>query len=341
MPNPTISTNHKRPFQDITERFVSPRPKRKPKTPGGALGEKLRLRVIETAKSTVNAFPSSLPPSSPPLYSSSSRGLPLLSSEDEVARGIQEEYGRPDFASALSADEDADEDAENRSPTASHSDPFGFFAVERKLKAERDVLALPPPAAVPRRGGAVRYTDDKGRDDGRVMPSTPHKPKLGKRRVSAKDDDAPADVFSSETPSPVKGAGDDILGSLADGNVDMEGSRELFPDPKARESDDDDAPPKRKKARQSSEASVPPRRSTRTQTKAVPKGKEVSKPKTRARKAPVKTKAAAGKKKKAPENNDSDDDDQQEKFEAERQARLEYFKRLDDYSFEKENVYVV
>ncbi|KAJ6590008.1 hypothetical protein DFH09DRAFT_1074490 [Mycena vulgaris] len=334
MPNPTNSTTHKLPFQDITDRFISPaRPKRKPKIPGGALGEKLRLRVIETTKSTHthNAFPSSLPPSSPPLYSSSSRGVPLFSSEDEIAHEMQEEdeetYGRDDFGSMLPADEDGDEDAENRAP-ANLSDPFGFFAVERRLKAEREVLPAPVRTA--------RCTDDKERDDGRVMPSTPHKPKLGKRRLSAT-----ADVFSPATtslvssPSPVKG-GDGLRARASTEDVDMDTSRELFPaEPRARrKADEDDAPPK-KKSRQ--DAALP-RRSTRAQSKVV---KEVPKPKpkTRGRKAPAKTKVSTGKKK-ATENNDSDDD-QHEKFEAERQARLEYFKKLDDYSFEKENVYVV
>ncbi|KAJ7479991.1 hypothetical protein B0H11DRAFT_2026080, partial [Mycena galericulata] len=363
MPNP------KRPFQDITHRFVSPaptplaRPRRKPKMPGGALGEKLRLRVIETTKSTTNAFPSSLPPSSPPFYSSSSRGLPLLDSEDQVAQEIhgseeeEEEALRrhPDFGTMLPSDEDEDEDTENRAP-ATLSDPFGFFAVERKLKAAREVS---PPQQEPVVLRASRYTDDKERDDGRVMPSTPHKPKIGKH-VSPT-----ADVFSpatpSESPSPVKGArSQDLLEEPGT-------SRELFPVQRKAEEDDgedddddddDDQLRKSKRQRQSSDASLPPRRSTRVHNKATaaPKDKAVSKPTKRARKAPTRTRAVKGKKK-ASENNDVDEDEQdvcrsntthylhfwgfvQEKFAAERRARLEYFRKLDDYSFEKENVYV-
>ncbi|KAJ7771986.1 hypothetical protein DFH07DRAFT_212870 [Mycena maculata] len=329
MPNPT------RLFQDITHRFADPapptpitRPKRKPKTPGGALGEKLRLRVIDSTKSTANAFPSSLPPSSPPLYSSSSRGLSR--SEDEVAQEIQDRgeveeeeepyrYANPDFGTMQPLD-DEDADAENRAPTpATNSDPFGFFAVERKLKAKR-ALASPPPlpqAAVLR---ASRRTDDKGRDDGRVMPATPHKPKLGKRRLSPDADVfSPAATSLASSPSPVK-AGTSFAVVEKDGG------------------DDEGAPPRSKRPRQSSEASVPPRRSTRGGSKtAAPKAKGVTKPKTRARKAPTKTKARG---KKKVEDNEPEDD-QQEKFEAERRARLEYFRKLDDYSFEKEDVYVV
>ncbi|KAJ6593325.1 hypothetical protein B0H19DRAFT_17541 [Mycena capillaripes] len=313
------STTHKRPFQDITDRFIPPRPKRKPKTPGGTLGEKLRLRVINT---TAKTFPSSLPPSSPPLYqSSSSLGLPLLSSEDEVAQQVHEDaapFGQEDFGSMLPSDEEGDSDAENRAP-ANQSDPFGFFAVERRLKAEREVQ---PMASRP-----SRYTDDKERDDGLVMPSTPHKPTLGKRRLS--DVFSPANTSLASSPSPVKAVGPRDLG--------MDTSRELLP----ALADDEDAPPKGKKLRQSSEASLPPRRSTRAQSKAVAE-KEAPKPKKRVRKAPTKTttKTKGKGKKKAVEDNDPDDD-QHERFEAERQARLDYFRKLDEYSFEKENVYVV
>ncbi|KAJ7601932.1 hypothetical protein B0H17DRAFT_1122760 [Mycena rosella] len=341
MPNPSTSTAPKRPFQDITERFVSPRPKRKPKTPGGALGEKLRLRIIETTKSKSNAFPSSLPPSSPPLYSESSvseaRGVPLRSSQREVhddegdegeePHGYGYGYGHDDFGSLLPSDDDADADAENRAPTpAPLSDPFGFFAVERRLKAERKILPPPPPAARP--------TDDKERDDGRVMPSTPHKPKVGKSANSNPNVFSPATTSLVSSPSPVKTG--DRRRTRADADED--------------DDDDENAPPTRKKARPNPEAAAP-RRSTRGKNsikaeKAAPASKP--KPKTRpARKAPAKAagkataKAAGKKKEKAVETNDDADDEQAEKFEAERQARLEYFKRLEDYSFEKENVYVV
>ncbi|KAJ7047869.1 hypothetical protein C8F04DRAFT_1060325 [Mycena alexandri] len=333
MPNPS-STSHKRPFQDITDRFISsPRPKRKPKIPSGALGEKLRLRVIETTK----PFPSSLPPSSPPLYSSSSNGLPLLNSEDEVVQEVHDEpfFGRDDFGSMLPSDENVDDDAENR-PPENLSDPFGFFAVERKLKAEREVI----PIAAQR---ASRFTDDKGRDDGLVMPSTPHKPTLGKRRLSATADVLSPVATSLGSPSPVKGVGTRHLNEESDMNT----SHEILPvRPQERDIDDDHAPPRSKRARQSSETSLPPRRSTRGQSKPTAKEKkrEVARPKKRVGTGPAKAKIGAkskGKgKKKVVEDNDSDDDPQ-EKFEAERLARLEYFRKLDDYSFEKENVYVV
>ncbi|KAJ7807830.1 hypothetical protein B0H14DRAFT_3881740 [Mycena olivaceomarginata] len=326
MPNPTSSTSQKRPFQDITDRFISPRPKRKPKLPGGAFGEKVRLRVTE-AKSV---FPSSLPPSSPPFYQSSSSRH--LSSEDAVAKEIHEEpFGHEDFGSMLPSDEEGDPDAENRAP-AHLSDPFGFFAVERKLKAERQMQPPPLPAAL----RASRYTDDKERDDGLVMPATPHKPSIGKRGLSSV---SPASAGLSNTPSPVKAVGVRHLDT-------MNMSHELLPV----QAEDDDAPRRSKRARRSSSEPepLPLRRSTRGQSKAVAE-KEPSKPKKQVvRKAPAKTKGKGkGKKKAAVEDNDLEDQEearffiQSAKSEAERQARLEYFRKLDDYSFEKENVYVV
>ncbi|KAJ7350695.1 hypothetical protein DFH08DRAFT_935472 [Mycena albidolilacea] len=326
MPNPTGSTSQKRPFQDITDRFISPRPTRKPKIPGGAFGEKVRLRVTEAN----SVFPSSLPPSSPPLYQSSSSRQ--LSSEDAVAKEIHEEpFGHEDFGSMLPSDEEGDPDAENRAP-AQLSDPFGFFAVERKLKAERQMQPPPLPAAL----RASRYTDDKERDDGLVMPATPHKPSIGKRGLS---DVSPASARFSNTPSPVKAVG----GRHSD---TMNTSHELLPI----QPEDDDAPRRSKRARRSSSDSeplppLPLRRSTRGQSKAVVE-KEPSKPKKQVvRKAPAKTKGKGkGKKKAAVEDNDLEDQEEARffiKLEAERQARLEYFRKLDDYSFEKENVYVV
>ncbi|KAJ7270115.1 hypothetical protein B0H12DRAFT_1229355 [Mycena haematopus] len=308
MPNPTSSITQKRPFQDITDRFISPRPKRKP---GGALGEKLRLRAAAE-----KVFPSSLPPSSPPLYqSSSSQWMPDRGVAREVHEDAAEPYGHEDFSSMLPSDEDGDPDAENRAP-ANLSDPFGFFAVERKLKAaKRDIQ----PTVL----RASRPAGDKERDDGLVMPPTPHKPTIGKRGLS---DVSPPSASLSSTPSPVKG--------VINRDSAMNTSHELLPV----QADDDDAP-RSKKPRKSSEEPLPLRRSTRGQSKLVVE-KGIPKPK-RVRKAPARAKPKSKGKKKAVDPADNDLDDQHEKFEAERQARLEYFRKLEDYSFEKENVYVV
>jgi hypothetical protein len=199
-------------------------------------------------------------------------------------------YGLDDFGTMLPSDEEGDPAAENHAP-ANMSDPFGFFAVERKLKAEREVQPLALRAA--------RYTDDKERDDGLVMPSTPHKPTLGKRGLSHAL--SPTGTSLASSPSPVKAAGSRVF--------DMNTSRELLPV----QADDDEAPPKSKKLRRSSDASLPQRRSTRAQSKALPE-KEVSKPKKRTRKAPAKTKGMGKGKKKSVEDNDLEDDQQEVGF---------------------------
>ncbi|KAJ7222263.1 hypothetical protein GGX14DRAFT_428345 [Mycena pura] len=358
-----------RPLQDITARFVSPnpptpaaRPRRKPKTPGGALGAKLRLRIAATtttSRANATIFPSSLPPSSPPFASSSMRGPPVFNSEDEVAREMYagDDDVRSDFGSQLPSDVDA----ENRAP-ARLSDPFGFFAVEVKLKAARAAHPPPPPVAPP---FASRGT---------VMPATPHKRKPG---VSSHGVDhfSPATASLPSSPSPVKGAGVPVPDNASEMAQDPM-RRELFP---ARDDRNDDLPPS-KRPRTSLDASeppTPPRRSTRTRSKLdVPKAlKQGVKPRTkgktmnsdtddegdmkppnkklhetslpqrksaRARQEPVKFQKRA---RKAPERtkakNTIEDDDDDGRVAAERQARIEYFKKLQDYSFEKENVYVI
>lgn len=105
------------PLQDITDRVL---PNKRPRR--GALR---RTRTI----------PSSLPPSSPPSASSHSpepklddiftnndqlSSLPILSSDDELSRVTKKD----DKLNIIQSDENADT-----------SDPFGFFALEKKLKA--------------------------------------------------------------------------------------------------------------------------------------------------------------------------------------------------------------
>ncbi|KAJ7222272.1 hypothetical protein GGX14DRAFT_428361 [Mycena pura] len=319
-------------LQDITARFVSPnpptpaaRPRRKPKIPGGALGVKLRLRTAATtSRANATIFPSSLPPSSPPFASSSMRGPPVFNSEDEVAR---EMYAGED----------------NCAP-ARLSDPFGFFAVEVKLKAARAAHPPPPPLVVP--PFASRGT---------VMPATPHKRKPGVSSHGA-DHFSPATASLPSSPSPMKGASVPVPNDAPEMAQDPM-CRELFP---AR-SDRNDDPPSSKRPRTSLDASeppTPPQRSTRTRTpkqgvKLRTKGKaknsdtddenkklhETSLPQRRsaARETPEACPKGTGTDE-SQEHHRRDDD---ERVAAERQARIEYFKKLQDYSFEKENVYVI
>ncbi|EEB91222.1 hypothetical protein MPER_10452 [Moniliophthora perniciosa FA553] len=151
-----------RPLQDITDEVVhgipgsdfNARPRRRrPKVPQGALGQKLKP-----------AIPSSpLPPSSP-VASSSTHGqdfLPIATSDGEmppnqvghnawqVDNGDDADEWKEniDFSSQW-YDGDGNfvapkaEEAEEAVPSPNGSDPFGFFAVEKQLQAER---AVQPP----------------------------------------------------------------------------------------------------------------------------------------------------------------------------------------------------
>jgi hypothetical protein len=88
---------------------------------------------MATNRHTTGTFSSSLPPSSPPSASShlpehnvndQLSSLPILDSDDEINCVPAEDGDRLDIA-------DSDED----------SDPFGFFALEKKLKAQRVVVS--------------------------------------------------------------------------------------------------------------------------------------------------------------------------------------------------------
>ncbi|KAJ7594858.1 hypothetical protein C8J56DRAFT_1161390 [Mycena floridula] len=153
-----VAVSNKQPFQDITERVLAeltPQPKRRVKRP--------------------RPPSSSLPPSSPePARSSSSR-----------------HYRRPTITSDVFQNDDLASD-DQTSPSwnanapidfADRSDPFGFLAVEKKLKEER--IHNPEPLPV-----IVR----------RPVPRTPSKSVVVKRLIP----EIPSDPSSPSSPSPIK-----------------------------------------------------------------------------------------------------------------------------------------
>lgn len=411
----------KRPLQDITDRFVantpgtpSPiRPKRKPKTPGGALGVKIKSRT------NPNLFPSSLPPSSPlPKSSSSSHVLPsfdLHSEDEDEAEQLEHDendipfYGQVDFTSDSPPSDPCYSDGEATSTAANISDPFGFFAVERKLKLERDDVTSRHHAPA---SSSLRTLDPEDGDD-ISMPPTPRKPKINLKRKhsslarAAPDHGvlSPTTGSMSSTPSPVKAAGAGGGGARpvdTDGDCgpmeDQDDEPEDTPiatkaKSKRRAKSKDDTGGTGRKAKKprgsgdsvdpiglamSLEALLPkkpaakPRGRVKRKTRYVDNedGEDGGKPTKRTRKATTKPRAPAlaktKRKKKAgtgdkseEEEIDLDGDEQKvrlsnisssftlsdcmstQRLDAERQARLEYFKKLEDYSFAKEIVYVI
>ncbi|KII95579.1 hypothetical protein PLICRDRAFT_170213 [Plicaturopsis crispa FD-325 SS-3] len=80
-------------------------------------------------------------------------------------------------------------------------------------------------------------------------------------------------------------------------------------------------------------------RATQDVTESEDDSEEDVSPKKKARATKGRAKSKPKPKAAAPESDD--DDDAKEKWERERQARLDYFKKLQDYSVEKEDVYVI
>jgi hypothetical protein len=161
----------KQPFQDITDRILS--------------NSALHCRTGRT-------IPSSLPPSSPPSASShlpelkldnyftnndQLSSLPVLSSGDEINRVPVED------GDIIDSDEDGD--------TFDPSDPFGFFAVEKKLKAQRVVVS--------NRNARTRY-----RSDSHTALPSPTK-QIGKRNIiKFSEGVSPRTSPLPSTPSPYK-----------------------------------------------------------------------------------------------------------------------------------------
>ncbi|KAJ7057945.1 hypothetical protein C8F01DRAFT_1371406 [Mycena amicta] len=285
-------------------------PRRRPKTPGGTLGAKLRQRVLEV-------FPSSLPPSSP---------IPT-SSRHPSSDDTEQPIVYSDFGSLVLEENEQEED----------DDPFGFFSVERKLRAIRAAQPLPQPQ---------QLETSPARQP---MPSTPHKPKLGTVMHAS----------ATSSPSPVKRRGDNTPDPESESESDQPPpppKRSSRKRTRVAEDKDKDKPAKRGKSTMDrdldSDLPKPPktRRSARV---LASNSKATSKPASTKPKSVVKAKPASksiksarkgngkGKEKENVENVENDDDEEEDAEQRERLARIAYFKKLDDYSFEKENVYVV
>lgn len=172
----TVTKKKKQPLQDITKQFV-PAPEAENRGQGVAAAitpsseaaaeviSAIALAPSPVAENPITAvsgptFPSSLPPSSPPSASSFSSPLhaqpllgafqhllPAFSPSGHVFSGahkrepdVVDEAGAYDPWNSFDVrpSDGAQEEESNDNPTPTNSDPFGFFALERKLQVERD-----------------------------------------------------------------------------------------------------------------------------------------------------------------------------------------------------------
>ncbi|KAK1231654.1 hypothetical protein PQX77_005220 [Marasmius sp. AFHP31] len=368
------ATSAHRALQDITETVLldqhednllkpdSDRPKRRAKVPTGALGQKL----------TRPAPASSLPPSSP---IASSTYLPIASSvvdggDDNAITPSQETQATSHGFWADEVVEDNwkenidfssqcyDENGEFIAPQVEEeaeqvplgdSDPFGFFAVEEKLKAER---ARRPPSAP--KGPSPSNPPSKPTLTQPVKPPrTPHKRRVGKRPLSASLSSRDSSPARSElllsSPSPTKRLSERF-------NAQRETELEIPEESAPVETDADDSPSKatgRRKRPRLSDSPVNPERLAKSLTSLLPKRRGRGKvyyeeedddeevefhTRKRATRGRRKSKDAKDAKHQEEEEEELDLD---ERMAQERQARLAYFKKLQNYEVARENVYVV
>ncbi|KAH6885539.1 hypothetical protein BKA70DRAFT_1574439 [Coprinopsis sp. MPI-PUGE-AT-0042] len=307
----------------------------------------------------VDGFTHPLFPHHPPSLSSHAHAhLPVLSRSptpiaDPLSRRLFEERREAPAVSDAWKEFDfavPDSDARSRPrATPRNSDPFGFFfALERKLEAEREEEAVGAIVLVKDTSPGLEYTDDHAEGTQRVFPLsapiTTHASQAGRypRRESFTSNadhlfSTPASSCPS-SPSPTKPQAPSSKRKAADFDAihdEPAGSTPHVP-----------RQPKRVKkvvveveVVEEQEAKPVLRRSQRGHKKPVEEEDAAEPQPGPSRKFQERDHYET--KKSAPAILPEDDSDAEEKRELERQARLAYFRELDEYKVETENVYVI
>ncbi|KAK0226459.1 hypothetical protein IW262DRAFT_1457695 [Armillaria fumosa] len=321
------------PLQNIGSNAAPPR--RKGRAPIGALGEKLKAKVRAL---------SPLPPSSPARSSSprleagpQSDSLPVATSDDFHDFTAQDKHftydegqgqgNHLDFSPRCYTEHDV---AFESSPAnrGTGSDPFGFFAVEQTLKAERQEQPQNRPTLGRNERASFTpipqklYSAASG-----SLPSTPAKPEASgiRKRKSSSDSDAEISRIQEDLMND-----DDDEGSQGEEVRARRKQRQNKP----RESIDAD------KLAREWKASLPKRRVRRHTQRGQKEDpdKEEGDRQTRRRRTKPETKTKTRLKK---EEHEAVNVDVNEKFVEERKTRLEFFKKLQGYEIQKENVYII
>ncbi|KAJ3789642.1 hypothetical protein GGU10DRAFT_384002 [Lentinula aff. detonsa] len=325
---------------------ATPRPRRKPKAPKGILGAKLKSRAAPKPQSTRNFSP--LPPSSP--FASSSQFtqdlLPVAATSEAQTHDIGKRFFEEvevdedrDFESDAYGTLEGEVGVQETVDYAEDSDPFGFFALEAKLKAERtqrsiSAATLPAPFA----------------QSLKVPPRSPHKARIRKSFMteSGRKDVAKGDSPSlPSSPSPAKPRRATKRGLAKGTNSDKTEREHSQGDGN---NQDIDHPHGQLQYRAKTQAggrrkqpindkSVDPEKLARDLKALLPKRAT-----RRNGKRPIGSDSdevehethRGVKRGKQGKNNAGDDE-----MDAERQKRLDYFKKLESYKVAKENVYVI
>lgn len=323
------------PLQNIGSNAV--RPRRRGRAPIGALGEKL--------KSKARAL-SPLPPSSPTRSSSprleagpESDSLPVATSDDfhdfttqNKHFGYNEDQGQGhhlDFSPRCYGEQDV---LFESSPTnrRTGSDPFGFFAVEQTLKADRQEHLQTRPTLGRNDHAPFTPTPQKlySAASG-SLPSTPSptKPEASGIRKRKSSDDSDAEISQIQ---------EDLMNDEDEGSQgeEVRARRGKQRQNQPRESIDAD------KLAREWKASLPKRRVRRPTQRGQKEDpdKEEGDRKTRRRRTKPESKTKTRPKK---EEHEAVNVDVNKKFVEERKTRLEFFKKLQGYEIHKENVYII
>ncbi|THV06169.1 hypothetical protein K435DRAFT_789602 [Dendrothele bispora CBS 962.96] len=327
---------------DTEGRIHAPRPRRRVKAPVGELGRKLKEKAAET---------SSLPPSSPVSGSpSSSRdSLPAVTSEDVEPFTNKWWHEQEDDAEPDLAPEYHDlEEVEPELPSPGHmhpsqpSDPFGFSAVERMLKEERLKRPLPAKSQSRTRLPPIASTQTLR------APRTPHKQGIRKRLGTASLDNVLDNKTPSlpSSPSPAKRPAKRRLSTnlstneesveqitaeerneVEDAEVETETERRpIRRRGRPKKVRDSDGPVDPSQVVENLQALLPRRRTATREAKKQKVAENIDESKGRTAKKQSVGEMFV---------------DDEEKWVQERRARVEYFKKLDNYQVHKENVYVV
>ncbi|KAH7876734.1 uncharacterized protein C8R40DRAFT_114318 [Lentinula edodes] len=310
------------------------RPQRKPKVPKDALG----ARAKASLKQQSSRKSSPLPPSSP--FATSSQipdFLPIATSEasehletpfyEEVS--VEEEH---DFESDVYGMLEEPADVQYSTYSARNSDPFGFFALEAKLKAQR-------------KEQSITTTSNAPYPQSWEPPHSPHKPRI-RKRASGKNADSPS---LPSSPSPAKPRRVTKQGLAKATNTDETKIQKALSDDEKDCLDvasQDYQPRKRMKTKavrrqgqRNGDKSVDPERLARDLKVLLPKRSSRRNGKRRSDSNSHEADAKRLRGTTRDKQNKSDTGDQER--DSERQKRLEYFKKLEDYKVAKENVYVI
>ncbi|KAK0494962.1 hypothetical protein EDD18DRAFT_289204 [Armillaria luteobubalina] len=323
------------PLQNIGSNAV--RPRRRARAPIGALGEKLKAKARAL---------SPLPPSSPTHSSSptleagpQSDSLPVATSDDfhdftaqDKHFGYDDDQDKGthlDFSPRCYAEQDVvfESSPVNR---GTGSDPFGFFAVEQTLKANRQEQPQTRPTLG--RNARAPFTSMPQKLYSVASGSLPSTPSSAKPEASG----IHKRKSSSDSDAEISRIQEDLMNDEHDEGSQGEGvrARRKQRQNKPRESIDADTLAREWKA------SLPKRR-VRRQTQHGQKedpDKEEGDRKTRRRRTKPETKTKTRPKK---EEHEAVNVDVNEKFVEERKTRLEFFKKLQGYEMQKENVYII